>query len=128
MPSDLQAVVDRHGHVCFGVMIGYKACKYALDLLGASENISVTAQSPGCGNDAIRVLLNCTDDNGKLTVLNSKKQSWSFYNRDEDEGVALTLNPVLQSKLPKDQEQSLNSILEMPGHFLFLVEPFVGDL
>ena len=123
MPQDLQAVADHHGHVCFGVLIGYKACKYAIDLIGESDNISVIAQSPGCGNDAVRFLLDCSEENGKLIVQNTKKPTWSFYNRDDEEGVTLTLNPVLQSQLPKDQDQAMKSILEMPGHMLFLVEP-----
>lgn len=128
MPQDMQTIVDHHGHVCFGVVIGYKACKYAVDIIGESDNTSVIAQSPGCGNDAIRVLLGCNEQNGKLTVKNTKRQSWSFYNEDEAEGVTLTLNPVLQSQLPKDQEQAIKFILEMPGHMFFLVEPFNGSV
>ncbi len=126
LPQDMQAVADHHGHVCFGVLLGYKACKYAVDIIGESENITVVAESQGCGNDAIRVLLNCNEDNGKLTVKNTRKPSWSFYNRDDDEGVTLTINPVMQSQLPKDREQAMHSILEMPNHLLFKVEPYAG--
>ena len=123
LPKDLQSLVEHHGHICFGSLIGYKACNYAVDIIGKSANMMVMTQNDSCGNDAVRVLLNCTEDNGKLVCRQGKRQSWSFYNKDEQEGVCLTLNPNLKSQLPSDKDQALNFLLDMPGNLLFLVEP-----
>ncbi|MHB9093918.1 MAG: FmdE family protein [Eubacteriales bacterium] len=125
LPDDLQGLVEQHGHICFGLLIGYRACKYAVEITGVSDNMMVVTQNENCGNDAVRFLLNCTTENGKLVCRQGNRQSWAFYNKDEEEGISLTLNPNLKSQLPGDQEQALRFLLEIPGNLLFTVEPFL---
>jgi len=123
-PGEIDGLIKHHGHLCFGVLIGYKACQYAVDILGRSDNMMVVTENDSCGNDAVRFLLNCSTENGKLVCRKGNKQSWAFYNKDEEEGVRLTLNPNLASQLPQDKDQAMAFIIEMPGNLLFNVEPF----
>lgn len=123
-PTDLQKLMDHHGHLCFGVLLGYKACKYAVEIIGPSANMTAETVNAGCGNDAVRLLLDCREENGKLLDQRGNTQSWAFYSPDEDEGVRLKLNPALASQLPKDKDQALMALFEMPGSMVFLVEPF----
>lgn len=124
LPGDLKGLIEYHTHLCLGVMIGYKAVQYAISLIGESDNMQVTAESESCGNDAVRYLLNCTKENGKLECNDTKFQCWSFYNHDEEEGVCLSVNPILLNQLPKDTNQAIKYLFELPGDIIFNVEPF----
>jgi len=123
-PGEIEGLINHHGHLCFGVLLGYKACKYAVDIIGMSDNMMVVTENNNCGNDAVRFLLNCSTENGKLICRIGKRQSWAFYNKDEEEGVLLTLNPNLASQLPKDKDQATSHLMELPGNLIFVVEPF----
>ncbi|PKM47863.1 MAG: hypothetical protein CVV03_01395 [Firmicutes bacterium HGW-Firmicutes-8] len=124
VPDDLQGLMNYHGHLCFGVLLGYKACKYAEEIIGRSDNMMVLIENGACDRDAVKFLLDCTIENGKLINRQGKTQSWSVYNKDEGEGVRLTVNPNLANQLPKDKDQAMGFIMEMPGNLLFNVEPF----
>ena len=124
MPDDLKELVNFHGHLCFGVLFGYRACNYAIDIIGKSLNMMVVTENDNCGNDAVRLLLECTTDNGKLIIRQGKKQSWSFYNKDDEEGIKLTLNPGLAAHISKDKDQAFQQIIGMPANIMFFIEPF----
>ncbi len=124
LPEDLLGLMGHHGHLCFGVLLGYKACQYAVEVIGKSDNMMVLTGKNNCGNDAVRYLLSCTEENGKLVCRNDGGQFWAFYNKDEEEGVRLTVNPNLGSQLPKDKDQAMQFLFELPGNLLFMVEPF----
>ncbi len=124
LPDDLQGLVEYHGHLCFGLLIGYKACKYAVEIIGQSSEMMVLVENSGCDSDAVKFLLNCTTANGKLICRRGDKQSWAFYNREEGEGIRLVPNPHLVRQLPGEKDQALRFLLELPGHLLFMVEPF----
>ena len=123
-PDEIQGLMEHHGHLCFGVLLGYKACRYAVEIIGQSDNMLVITEEQNCGTDAVRFLLNCTADNGKLIIRKGKGHSWSFYNNDEEDGIRLTVNPNIKSHLPADKDQALQYLLELPGNLLFLAEPF----
>lgn len=60
-----------HGHECPGLTIGYRASLYAAELLGveASPESGVTcvAETNKCPVDAVKVILGCTEENGRLS-------------------------------------------------------------
>ncbi|HWI55186.1 MAG TPA: formylmethanofuran dehydrogenase subunit E family protein, partial [Desulfobacteria bacterium] len=120
-PEEITGLMEHHGHLCFGVLMGYKACKYAVEILGPSDKMIVTVEKENCGNDAVSFLLGCTKENGKLIITGGNKEVWSFYNPDEEEGIRLTVNPGLQSQLPQDKDQAMKRMLELPGNIMFMV-------
>ncbi len=124
LPTDLQQVVDHHTHLCAGVLIGYKAAKYAIDLIGKSERMLVVASTEGCGNDAMKVMLNCSRENGSLVCQPGKGQFWSIYNYEEEDGITLSLNPAILQGLAKEKEKGLDALLNMRPDLLFNVLPF----
>lgn len=127
LSDELQDLVDFHGHLCFGSLLGYKACRYAIGIIGQSENMVVVTENQNCGNDAVKLLLNCTPENGKLLLHKGNSQSWAFYNRDEEEGIRLTISPTLADQMPKDKDQAMQYLLELPGNIIFNAEPFDID-
>lgn len=92
-----EKVVAFHGHVCGGLMIGYKAALYAMDLLelefSEDEQVVCIAENDACGVDAIQVILGCSVGKGNLLFHMRGKQAFSFYNRKTGKSVRLVLKP-----------------------------------
>ena len=81
-----------HGHSCGGLMIGYKAALYAMDLLDISfadnEQVVCISENDACGVDAIQVLLGCSIGKGNLLFHMTGKQAFSFYDRATKNAVS----------------------------------------
>ena len=60
-----------HGHECPGLAIGYRASLYAAELLGVEPSpesgVKCVAGTDKCPVDAVRVILGCTEQNGRLS-------------------------------------------------------------
>ncbi len=125
LPEEITGLMEHHGHLCFGVLLGYKACKYAVEIIGESDKMTVAVEKDNCGCDAVSFVLGCTKENGKLIITGGNKEVWLFYNQEEEEGVKLTVNPGLQSQLPQDKDQALKMIMELPGNIIFMAEPYI---
>lgn len=84
-----------HGHVCGGLMIGYKAALYAVKLLDLTfsedEQVVCISENDACGVDAIQVILGCSVGKGNLLFHMTGKQAFSFYNRKTERSVRLVL-------------------------------------
>ena len=92
--------VEFHGHVCGGLMIGYKAALYARELLeldgdgrSAGEEVVCIAENDTCSCDAIQVVLGCSIGKGNLLFHMRGKQAFSFYNRKNGKSVRLVQRP-----------------------------------
>lgn len=86
-----------HGHVCGGLLIGYKAALYAIKLLelefSEDEQVVCISENDACGVDAIQSILGCTVGKGNLLFHMNGKQAFSFYNRKNGKAVRLVLKP-----------------------------------
>src|SRR5680860_1850928 len=73
LPADLQRAVDFHGHVCPGLVIGYRAAKAAAHALqvetSGDEELILIAENDSCSVDAFQVLLSTTFGKGNLCLL-----------------------------------------------------------
>lgn len=87
----------------------------------------VVAASESCGNDAVKILLDCSKEAGNLVIQRGQQPSWSFYNFEEEEGVSLIINPVIGKKISSDRSQAMQELASLPHHVLFIVEPFKPD-
>lgn len=92
-----EKAVAFHGHVCGGLMIGYKAALYAMELLelefSEDEQVVCITENDACGVDAIQVILGCSVGKGNLLFHMRGKQAFSFYNRKTGKSVRLVLKP-----------------------------------
>lgn len=84
-----------HGHECGGLIIGYKAALYAIELLDLhfsdDEQVVCITENDACGVDAIQVILGCSVGKGNLLFHLRGKQAFSFYNRTTGRSVRLVL-------------------------------------
>ena len=88
-----ERAVQFHGHICPGLMIGFRASLYAAELLGVTfskdEEIVCIAENDSCSVDAIQSVLGCTIGKGNLLFHMRGKQAFSFYNRNTGRSVRL---------------------------------------
>lgn len=122
--------VKFHGHECGGLTIGYKAARYAIELLdlrfSADEQVVCIAENDACGVDAIQVLLGCSVGKGNLLFHLTGKQAFSFYNRLTGKSVRLMLKKrpegltreesfaYFQSQEPRDMFETMPTRIELP--------------
>ena len=88
-----ERAVSFHGHVCPGLMIGYRAALYAAELLNLrfseDEEAVCIAENDSCSIDAIQAVLGCTMGKGNLILRIRGKQAFSFYNRESGNSVRI---------------------------------------
>ena len=122
--TDFEKCATFHGHVCGGLTIGYKAAKYAIELLtldfSQDEDVVCIAENDACGVDAIQVMLGCSIGKGNLLFHMRGKQAFSFYNRKNGKAVRLVLKPRPQEVT---REKSFAFYENMEPKDMFDVKP-----
>jgi formylmethanofuran dehydrogenase subunit E len=95
-PADLQKVIDFHGHLCPGVLIGYRASLIALRQLDTSpavdEELVVTVYTDSCAADAVQVMTGCTFGKGNLILKDFGKHVFLFSKRGEAQSLRIALH------------------------------------
>lgn len=104
-----------HGHSCGGLIIGYKAALYALELLDGmprseDEELVCIAENDACGIDGIQYILGCTMGKGNLHFHIVGKQAFNFYHRGTGKSFRILL---------REREMSREEMKNLPGHELF---------
>jgi formylmethanofuran dehydrogenase subunit E len=106
MTPDLEQAVQFHGHVCPGLLIGYRAAKAALAKLGGEravdEELVAIVETDACGVDAIQSVLGCTIGKGNLIFKDYGKQVYTIGNRKNNRAVRLALKAEI---MPAGSEQ-----------------------
>jgi formylmethanofuran dehydrogenase subunit E len=94
---ELTKAVEFHGHLCPGLVIGYRASQAAMARLAsgraADEELVAIVHTDGCGVDALQVLLGCTLGKGNLIYKDSGKQVYIVGNRATGQAVRVALRP-----------------------------------
>ena len=131
-----------HGHVCGGLMIGFRASLYAAEMLGPDfsedEELVCIAENDACGVDAIQAVLGCSIGKGNLLFHMTGKQAFSFYDRRSGKSVRLVLKPSPAGKTRAEMPEYYRSVpvtemfdvkpttLEVPEH-AHIFESFICD-
>lgn len=111
-----------HGHSCGGLMIGYHAALYAMELLGLGfsedEEVVCVCETDACGVDAIQAVLGCTLGKGNLLFRMRGKQAFSFFSRKDGGAVRLVLRP----RPPMDKAEAFTYLSQRAPADLFDVK------
>ena len=122
LPEDLKPVIDFHGHFCPGVLIGWRASKLALKLLGVGrdrdEELVAITENDACGVDAVQYVLGCTFGKGNLVFRDYGKQAFTVFRRSDGKGVRLVLKSPGRELT---REESARRLLEESDEALFSV-------
>lgn len=91
LPQDLQRAVAFHGHLCPGLLIGYRAAKAAAAALGVGqsedEELVAIVENNSCSVDAFQSLLSTTFGKGNLVWMDFGKQAFTLIDRKADRAV-----------------------------------------
>lgn len=121
-PADLRTLIDQHGHLCIGSVIGYRVCKYALKLVDKGPGLTVYTGSGGCLQHAIEIVTGCSRDKG--TIIHSEEQGWGFYDNISGEGYRFILKGELLHRKSGDKDGLIKALLSIPDNDIFNVEAF----
>ncbi len=121
-PPDLRMLIDRHGHLCIGSVIGYRVCKYALQLVDRGPGLSVYTGSGGCLQHAIEILTGCSREKG--TIIHTEEQGWGFFDHASGQGYLLTLKSHFLKQYSGDKEGLIKALLSLPDNDIFNLQIF----
>ena len=87
MPDDLQRCVEFHGHICPGLVYGYRVAKEAMKLMNlrraVDEEVVALCENDSCAVDALQVLLGTVAGKGNLIIKDFGKNAYTVLNRSK---------------------------------------------
>ncbi len=93
MDKILKKCIDYHGHKCLGLLIGYRASRYAMNILkekfARDEEIVAIVENSSCFVDAVSVVTGCTFGKGNLIFKDYGKMALSLISRTSGKGVRI---------------------------------------
>jgi len=85
IPADLKRCVTFHGHLCPGLIYGYRVAKEAIRLLGlkraTDEEVVAISENDSCAVDGLQVLLGTTVGKGNLILKDYGKNAYTVFSR-----------------------------------------------
>jgi formylmethanofuran dehydrogenase subunit E len=95
IPEDLEPVVAFHGHLCPGLLIGYRASKIALARLRAGrsqdEELVAIVENDSCSVDAVQFMTGATFGKGNFMFRDYGKQVFTFIRRSDGKALRVSL-------------------------------------
>jgi|Deesub1362A_J573_1020465.scaffolds.fasta_scaffold00347_22 formylmethanofuran dehydrogenase subunit E len=150
-----EKALEFHGHVCPGLVLGFRAAEIGLRELGLElspghgANLVCWAENRACAVDAIQAVTGCTLGKANLVVADHGKQVFTFARRDTAAAVRVALKPMgfglgelraLQEEalragdersrraFARKREEISDRLLELPEEELFTVRPVAVEL
>jgi len=85
IPDDLKNCIAFHGHLCPGLVYGYRVAKEAITRLelkrSRDEEVVAICENDSCAVDALQVLLGTTAGKGNFIIKNYGKNAYTILNR-----------------------------------------------
>jgi len=121
IPNDLQPVINFHGHLCPGLVIGYRAAKAGMKhihtMRSEDEELVAIVENNSCAVDAIQVMTGCTFGKGNFFFRDYGKHVYTLALRPDGRGVRVSLkNDVFREE---DRDERIKLILELDEDQLF---------
>src|SRR4030066_981430 len=102
--KSLEEIVEFHGHICPGLVLGYRVSMLALKELGEraiDEELVAIVQNNSCAVDAVQVMTGCSFGKGNLIFKDYGKQVYTFIKRPSGDGLRISV----EWKPPEDTEE-----------------------
>lgn len=127
LPEDLKRVVAFHGHLCPGLLLGYRAALAASAALqvGESEDeeVLVIVENRSCSVDAFQVLLSTTLGKGNLLLRDYGKQVFTLADRRSGRAIRVALRSEADSQHRGSREERMEFLLTADTAELFHLNP-----
>lgn len=103
-----QKAVEFHGHVCPGLLVGFRAAEEALRRMEVSraqdEELVAVVENDACGVDAVQVLTGCTFGKGNLLFRDWGKQVFTFVRWQDGRGIRVAVKPRAMQAAEKKKQ------------------------
>ena len=123
-PLELNKAVEFHGHLCPGLVIGYRAALMAMWELGITraqdEELVATVYTDSCAVDAVQVLTGCTFGKGNLRFRDLGKHVFLFARQGSGQWLRLALRHDGWGQAG-DRVKLVRTLLRLPESSLFSV-------
>jgi formylmethanofuran dehydrogenase subunit E len=87
MTEDLKSCVEFHGHICPGLIYGYRVAKEAMKLMdlnrSVDEEVVAICENDSCAVDALQVMLGTVAGKGNLIIKNFGKNAYTVLSRSK---------------------------------------------
>jgi formylmethanofuran dehydrogenase subunit E len=87
MPDDLKRCVKFHGHICPGLIYGYRVAKEAMRLMdighSVDEEVVAICENDSCAVDALQVILGTVAGKGNLIINDFGKNAYTVLSRSK---------------------------------------------
>jgi formylmethanofuran dehydrogenase subunit E len=87
MTDDLNSCIEFHGHICPGLIYGYRVAKEAMRLMNLNrsvdEEVVAICENDSCAIDALQVLLGTVAGKGNLIINNYGKNAYTVLSRSK---------------------------------------------
>ncbi len=103
----IEDVVKFHGHVCPGLVLGYRVSAFAMKELGRKakdEEIVAIVENNSCAVDAVQVMTGCTFGKGNLIFKDYGKQVYTFIKRPSNRAVRISIDWTPPPESEKEKE------------------------
>ena len=127
----LDGVISFHGHLCPGLLIGYRAALLAMESLevqpSADEDLVLIAENDSCSVDAFQYLLSTTFGKGNLFFEDNGKQVFTVGDRKRGRAVRIALRsdafgPASDEEHAMSREERISILRSKPATDLFHVQ------
>jgi formylmethanofuran dehydrogenase subunit E len=85
MTDDLKRCVEFHGHICPGLVYGYRVAKEAMKLMklkrARDEEVVAICENDSCAIDALQILLGTVAGKGNLIIKDFGKNAYTVLSR-----------------------------------------------
>lgn len=96
IPDDLNKCVEFHGHICPGLIYGYRVAKEAMRLMNITrsvdEEVVAICENDSCAVDALQVLLGTVVGKGNLIINNFGKNAYTVLSRSNRRAYRFSRN------------------------------------
>jgi len=108
LPEDLQQCIAFHGHLCPGLIYGYRVAKAAVDLLqfkrSKDEEVVAICENDSCAVDGIQVILGTTMGKGNLILKDYGKNAYTILSRSNKGAYRFSRKKYYQYKGENKEE------------------------
>jgi len=116
LPEDLKKCVEFHGHLCPGLIYGYRVARAAMDLLklnrSRDEEIVAISENDSCAVDALQILLGTSIGKGNLILKDYGKNVYTILNRQNKKAFRFSRKKHYQYQgKPKDEFLQLDAAI-----------------
>ncbi|HUT55491.1 MAG TPA: FmdE family protein [bacterium] len=123
---ELSGVVSFHGHLCPGLLIGYRAAKAGMKRLrgrrSGDEELIAIVENNSCAVDAVQFLTGATFGKGNLFFRDYGKQVFTFAKRPGGKAVRVALRPDVFARPAPSREDRVKMLLTAKDDDLFNIK------